>query len=413
MKRILKSITALSLSGAMILTSNTVVAQASTMDVYFNGEEFNGDSKPFVQKGVTYLPIRDFAEMFDVKVSFDNKTQTVKLEGDDRVVLLVVGKKEYSINGEKFTADAAPILKDGRTYLPLRVAGSAFDADIKYDKETESIYIEVQPTTGSETTYSENEVVEILTSYFNLTESEIESLTDEEISLYLEIYDEMLAMGLDTETMKAIEADTTELILSIVGSDEFTEFVEALLELEEFNAVIEDILSSENFQNYLDEILDSEYIVELTKALYELPEYEAYLEEIKTVPSYDALVKKYGEEIFTEQFNADVSIEEQLELGLELISDPTYMQFTLEIMELDSYIAYQEAMYELLNTSEFMGYIEEVTNSESLMLFVEEIEEMDSIYTLIDEVSTMPELYALMELYTSGSEALYEKYGLN
>lgn len=87
--------------------------------VFYDGEKkLLVDPMPYVENGRTMVPVRLISEAFGVDVSYDSSTATVKL-GDN--ISFVADDYSVDINGEKVSLDVPARVKEGRTFLPLRV----------------------------------------------------------------------------------------------------------------------------------------------------------------------------------------------------------------------------------------------------------------------------------------------------
>ncbi|SFR06939.1 copper amine oxidase N-terminal domain-containing protein [Desulfoscipio geothermicus] len=113
------------------------------------------DAKPFIEDGRTYVPVRYMSEPFGIKVEWNKFLRLVTLTRDDTGVYLVVGVKKILVrNGEDNAVDiakkiisegsdldVAPVIRDGRTYLPARWVAEAFGYAVKWDDKTRTVAI--------------------------------------------------------------------------------------------------------------------------------------------------------------------------------------------------------------------------------------------------------------------------------
>lgn len=104
------------------------------------------DTSPYMVEGRTMVPVRGVLEILGATVSWDGKTQTVTAERAAVEVRMVINQKTAYINGVATEFDGAPLLKDGRTYIPLRFISEAFDQDVSWDSEYKIVNIKEKPT---------------------------------------------------------------------------------------------------------------------------------------------------------------------------------------------------------------------------------------------------------------------------
>ena len=95
-------------------------------------DEQNSDVSVFVEGDRSYVPVRFVSENYGGNVEWVAETQTVNISFDDRKISLTIGKPEIYINGQSTSIDVAPILKNGRTFLPLRACVNALDKEVFY-----------------------------------------------------------------------------------------------------------------------------------------------------------------------------------------------------------------------------------------------------------------------------------------
>jgi hypothetical protein len=94
------------------------------------------DAAPFIDSGRTFVPIRFVAETYGILTTWDNETKTAMLERGTTTVHLVAGSKTMIIieKGVESSVemDVAPMIKDGRTFLPVRFVAEAFGLEVKW-----------------------------------------------------------------------------------------------------------------------------------------------------------------------------------------------------------------------------------------------------------------------------------------
>ena len=94
----------------------------------------NPNVKVFVENDRSYVPVRFISENYDGQVEWVQETQTVNISFANRKISLTIGMPEIIINGEKKALDVAPIIREGRTFLPLRACTEAIGKEVFYSK---------------------------------------------------------------------------------------------------------------------------------------------------------------------------------------------------------------------------------------------------------------------------------------
>ncbi len=96
-------------------------------------DESNLSVMPFIQNDRTMVPIRFISENLGAKVDWNGDEQKVTITSGDKVIELVIGAAEISVNGEKAAIDAPANIFDGRTFVPLRVISETLGRSIHWD----------------------------------------------------------------------------------------------------------------------------------------------------------------------------------------------------------------------------------------------------------------------------------------
>jgi hypothetical protein len=108
--------------------------KAYVNDVEKQIDEDNPAVEVFVENDRSYVPVRFISESYQGSVEWVQETQTVNITFTDRTISLTIGKPEIIINGETKALDVAPIIREGRTFLPLRACTEAIGKEVFYSK---------------------------------------------------------------------------------------------------------------------------------------------------------------------------------------------------------------------------------------------------------------------------------------
>lgn len=97
---------------------------------------------PFVDSNNrTQVPLRAAMEAMGAKVDWDGDVRTAVVSKGSVTVRVPIGAEFVWINGEKKTNDTAALIKDSRTYLPIRIVAEALGADVGWDGNTKTVKI--------------------------------------------------------------------------------------------------------------------------------------------------------------------------------------------------------------------------------------------------------------------------------
>lgn len=102
------------------------------------------DAAPFTEQGRAFIPVRYLARALGVpddKISWSPSANTVTLITGKTTITLAVGGKVMYVGQEAKEMDVAPLLKDGRVYLPARYVAEALGYEVGWDDGNQVIYL--------------------------------------------------------------------------------------------------------------------------------------------------------------------------------------------------------------------------------------------------------------------------------
>lgn len=109
-------------------------------ELVFLAEE--GLGVPFIDaNNRTMIPFKKPVEAIGAVVTYDADNRTVTAVKGNTTVMLTIGEKEIFVNGEKTTMDTAAVIKDDRTYIPLKAVFSAFGYDAVWHGSSNTVYL--------------------------------------------------------------------------------------------------------------------------------------------------------------------------------------------------------------------------------------------------------------------------------
>jgi len=81
---------------------------------------FKFDTPPVIKDGRTLVPVRTIAEAFEATVRWDPVERKVMVSKDEKEILIWVGEKGVSVNGKNEQIDVPALILNGRAMVPLR-----------------------------------------------------------------------------------------------------------------------------------------------------------------------------------------------------------------------------------------------------------------------------------------------------
>jgi hypothetical protein len=97
------------------------------------------------KSGRTLLPIRAVAEELGAAVYWDETARKVTIRRGDTLIEVRINSTAASVDGAGLSLDAAPVIVNGRTMLPLRFIAETLGCEVNWDAGTRTVLIVGQP----------------------------------------------------------------------------------------------------------------------------------------------------------------------------------------------------------------------------------------------------------------------------
>ena len=115
----------------------TVVEMTIGQDVgYINGFPQMLDAAPIIRESRTMLPVRFVAEALGATVGWDGATSTAIVKTADVEIKITIGAKVAYVNGKEVALDAPAFIESSRTYMPVRFVAENLGASVAWDGAT-------------------------------------------------------------------------------------------------------------------------------------------------------------------------------------------------------------------------------------------------------------------------------------
>ena len=109
-----------------------------SLTAFVNGTAKTLDAAPIIRNSRTMLPVRFVAENLGATVGWDDATKTVTVKGADVSIEIVIGATTAKVNGAEIALDSPAFIENSRTYLPVRVVAENLGATVAWDDATKT-----------------------------------------------------------------------------------------------------------------------------------------------------------------------------------------------------------------------------------------------------------------------------------
>lgn len=115
--------------------------QSGDIKVFIGEQPLRLEDPPIIRDGRTLVPMRAFFEALGAGVTWDANTKTaIGIRGNVEV-RIPIDSKEPNVNGAVFRIDVPAQIINGRTFIPLRFVGEALGDAVRWEGATKSIFI--------------------------------------------------------------------------------------------------------------------------------------------------------------------------------------------------------------------------------------------------------------------------------
>ncbi len=130
-----------------------ISAQArKDITVNVNSLELNFQSPPFILRGTTMVPMREIFEALDADLTWSKEDRSILARKDQDQIYLKIDSPKARVNTREILLDPRPMIRDNKTFVPLRFVSESLGAEVKWDggKRTIDIWSEIKEDNSPE-----------------------------------------------------------------------------------------------------------------------------------------------------------------------------------------------------------------------------------------------------------------------
>lgn len=137
--------------GALICGSlgKSEAAAVPTISLMINGKGVKTDVAPMIRNQRMYVPIRVISEHTNAAVNYSSSTQEVGIKQGNKKIRLWIGSKQATVNGQRITLDGAPFISKKRTYVPIRFISQSLGHQVTWDSRAKVAKVTSQMKEGA------------------------------------------------------------------------------------------------------------------------------------------------------------------------------------------------------------------------------------------------------------------------
>jgi hypothetical protein len=141
--------------GIVVGTQVQIVLQAYSPVMTVNGAttiiDPAGGAVPIIKNGRTLLPIRAIVESIGGTVNWDANAQEMTIQVENRTIQLGIGQTTAWVDGASVPIDVAPQVYGGCVLLPLRFIAENLGATVQWDAASQTVTLTYKRGTWTQT----------------------------------------------------------------------------------------------------------------------------------------------------------------------------------------------------------------------------------------------------------------------
>lgn len=107
--------------------------------LFLNGVEVKADVPPVIKEGRTLVPVRALTEALGAEVQWNEQEQTVLVSNGNTQIQLKVNNRIALVNGEEITLDVPAEINTSRIFVPLRFMMQTMNTSVEWYPEGQII----------------------------------------------------------------------------------------------------------------------------------------------------------------------------------------------------------------------------------------------------------------------------------
>jgi N-acetylmuramoyl-L-alanine amidase len=110
--------------------------------IYLDGARIGESAEPRIVSGHTMVPVRVIAEEIGYDVQWIGDTKQVRISNGVSLIVLTVDQDRAVVDGADRTLTRPPYIDKGVTYVPLRFVGEQLGLKVRWDQGTKTVFLE-------------------------------------------------------------------------------------------------------------------------------------------------------------------------------------------------------------------------------------------------------------------------------
>jgi len=106
-----------------------------------NASNYTLDAAPYIKNSRTMVPVRFITEGLGANVGWEGTEKKVMINYEGKTIELWIGKTNARVDGSPYILDAAPEIKNSRTFVPIRFIAENFGSQVGWEGTIKEVSI--------------------------------------------------------------------------------------------------------------------------------------------------------------------------------------------------------------------------------------------------------------------------------
>lgn len=155
---------------------------AKDITIEADGKTVKCDVAPFIENNRTLIPLRGVFETIGADVKWNQDQRKAEVSYGSQNVVLYIGNETAYVNGVPKKLDTVPVIKNSRTFIPVRFVSEGLGFSVKWDSDNYKVLISTTPDSVEATQIRSVSVTET-SEEFKITVSGAGGIVPEKMTL--------------------------------------------------------------------------------------------------------------------------------------------------------------------------------------------------------------------------------------
>jgi len=128
-----EELTTIDAIGVALVQADSTIQVLPVENIIVKGKHLGFDTPPVIKSGRTLVPVRALVQAFGAEVKWNPVDQTVTITKGDQKIVLTLGETEVVVNDGTIQLDVPAQAMNGRTVVPLRFIAEQMGFEVDYE----------------------------------------------------------------------------------------------------------------------------------------------------------------------------------------------------------------------------------------------------------------------------------------